>query len=49
MGGFPWIVQPFSLDIAEKTLYTLQTFYGVPVLHREKASIVKGKIDKGYR
>ena len=34
----------FSIDIAEKTLYTLQTFYGVPVLHRENIQLLWVKI-----
>ena len=42
-GVFLWIIQNFSINIAEKTLYTLRTFYGVPVWHRENLQLLWGK------
>jgi hypothetical protein len=42
-GGFLSIIQPFSKDIAEKTLYTLQIFYRVLGLHRENHKLLWGK------
>ena len=35
-----------TTDIAEKALYTLQTFYGVPLLHREHLHLLRGKFVK---